>query len=422
MPELLLHYIWQQKAFLSLPQATTDGREVEVIDVGEHNTDAGPDFFNAKLRIGGVLWSGNIEIHVYSSDWYRHGHQSDSAYDSVILHVVRKADKEVFNSRGEKITQCELKYPHNEGMLEQMLIDRLSLCNEKIAQTPSLITPQWKNCLLQDRLTKKISIIRQLLSLTHNDWEEAFYVTLAHNFGFHTNGLPFELLAKQTPLSCLMKHRNSLFQLEAILFGQSGLLSEATAQDDYSRRLLAEYLFLQKKFSLEPLQGSMWKLLRMRPQNFPHLRIAQFAALLYQTEHLLAQILQETDIARLRSLFRVTPSAYWQNHFRFGVASEEKDKMMGKSATDVLLINTAIPYRYAYALSRDANHSSEEAVELLRQLPAEKNHIVEQWKLLGLKVKNAADSQAYIQLYQNYCLTHRCLNCDVGYQIFTMPS
>lgn len=420
VPELLLHYIWQQKAFLAFPQMTTDGRQVEVIDVGQHNTDAGPDFFNAKIRIGGVLWSGNVEIHVLASDWYKHQHQTDPAYDNIILHVVRKADKRVYNTKGGEVMQCELKYPDNPKLLEQLLVDRLTLCNDRISRNPDLVTDRWKECLLRERLTKKEDAIRQLLALSHNNWEEAFYITLAHNFGFHTNGLPFELLAKQTPLPFLLKHRNSLFQLEAILFGQSGLLQEQTAQDDYSRGLLQEYRFLQKKFSLVPIEASLWKLLRMRPQNFPHIRIAQFAALLYQTEHLLAEVVAEDDIDRLRQLFISTPSDYWRTHYRFAASCPETDKTIGKSALDILLINTAIPYKYAYARSQDNNISADRFLRLLAAVPAEKNHIIARWKLIGLKVKNAADSQAFIHLYQNYCLSHRCINCEVGYQIFTV--
>ncbi len=422
MPELLLHYIWQQKAFLAFPQTTTDGTQVEVIDVGQHNLDAGPDFFNAKVRMDGILWSGNIEIHVLSSDWYRHNHHTDSAYDSIILHVVRKADRVVYNSKGELIPQCELKYPHNERILEQLLIDRLALCNEKIALNPSLVTPYWKEYLLRERLHKKEQAIQQLLSLSHNNWDEAFYITLAHNFGFHTNGLPFELLAKQTPLSCLLKHRDNLFQLEAILFGQSGLLNEQTAQDDYSLHLWQEYCFLQKKFSLQHLEPSLWKMLRMRPQNFPHVRIAQFAAIIHQSEHLFSHIINEEDTEAIRRLFQITASDYWTSHYSFAAPCPPAEKALGKSAIDILLINTVVPYKYAFAHSQDDSFTVDTPIQLLAKIPAENNYIVAQWKLLGMKVRNAADSQAFLHLYQNYCLTHRCVHCDVGYQIFTVQS
>ncbi len=334
MPELLLHYIWH-----------TDGRRIEVIDVGLHNSDAGPDFFNAKLRIDGVLWIGNIEIHVLSSDWYRHGHNTDNKYDNIILHVVRRADKEVYNSRGESIAQCELQYPHEEKRLERLLIDRLSLCSDRLIADPTLLTDNWRQKLLNDRMQKKADAINQLLSVSGNNWEEAFYVTLAHNFGFHTNSLPFELVAKSLPLAYILKHRDNLFQLEALLFGQSGLLTQKDATDDYSRSLYQEYLFLQKKFSLMPIDGSMWKLLRMHPQNFPHRRIAQFAALLHKSEFLFSSIIEKDNLKELRDCFVAPTSEYWHNHYRFAAESPAMNSEIGRSAVDVLLINTVAPYK-----------------------------------------------------------------------------
>ncbi|MBQ9705183.1 MAG: DUF2851 family protein [Paludibacteraceae bacterium] len=422
MPELLLHYIWLRKAFMAFPQTTTDGREVEVVDVGLHNMDAGPDFFNAKLRIGGVMWAGNVEIHVLSSDWYRHGHDTDPAYDSVVLHVVKRADREVYNSRGEAVVQCELRYPEAEHQLERLLQDRQELCRMRLTADPSLLTDDWKRSLLRDRMRRKTEAIDQLLELTRNNWEEAFYITLAHNFGFHTNGLPFELTARQTPLAFLLKHRNSLFQLEAMLFGQSGLLTETAATDDYSRRLLAEYRFLQQKFSLVPIDGSRWKMLRMRPRNFPHVRIAQFAALLHQSEFLFSQVVQETGLKQLRSLFDAEPSDYWQTHYRFGAQAPLSVKTLGKTAVDLLLVNTVAPYQNAWAATRSNRAGQEGAFALLEAIPAERNHITDRWRLLGLTVRTAADSQAYIQLYEHYCLVNRCSGCDVGYQIFTVKN
>ncbi len=411
MPELLLHYIWQMKAFLALPQETTDGRCVEVIDVGTHNTDAGPDFFNVKLRIDGQVWVGNVEIHILSSDWYRHKHEKDAAYDNIILHVVKQADREVRNSRGEVIPQCELRYPTDEKQLERLLIDRLSVCNTKIAEQPSLVAETWKQTLLNRRLQKKTEAIDMLLRQSHNDWEEALYITLAHNFGFHTNGLPFEMVARQTPLAYLRKHRDNLFQLEAFMLGQANLLSRG--EGEYFRKLQAEYAFLQKKFSLQPVDGALWKMGRMRPQNSPIVRLMQFAALMQQSEGLFAKVIQTSDVGELRELFAVRVS----DEFAAGIGS--KAYAIGKSSIDILLINTVVPYKFAYGKAHNNLRLQEEALAILHVLSAEKNHIIEQWKLLGLRAKNAADSQALIHLYQDYCVTHRCFQCDVGYQIFT---
>lgn len=407
MPEILLHYIWSKGLFLGLPQITTDGRSVEVISMGKHNLDQGPDFFGAVIRIGGVEWSGNVEIHVRASDWYKHGHQHDKAYDNIILHVVREADKPVFSTTGQLIAQCELQFPENSSYLAQMLADRSSLCAEQLFAHPELLQDNWKTTLLRDRMQKKTQAIETLLRQTCNAWEQAFYITLAHNFGFHTNGLPFELLAKHTPLACLQKHRDSLFQLEAILYGQSGLLTSETATDEYRQKLLTEYTFLRKKFSLTPIDGTMWKRMRMRPQNFPEVRIAQFAALIHHSEGLFAKIIQESDPQLLRSLFAIQASDYWRN------------AKIGKGAIDVLLINTVVPYKYAWGKQHAQPALQEEAYRILQQLPAEENHNITQWKLLGVEINNAADSQTFIHLYQDYCIRHRCLNCDIGYQIFT---
>lgn len=407
MPELLLHYIWLKRLFLTLPQYTTDGRPVEVINVGQHNLDQGPDFFGATIRIGGMEWTGNVEIHVKSSDWYKHGHQQDKAYDNIILHVVRQADKQVFSTNGDAIPQCELQYPENSAYLAGMLADKTSVCSQRLFANPALLQEDWKAMLLRDRMQKKSLAISQLLQLNCNDWEKAFYITLAHNFGFHTNGLPFELLAKQTPLSYLLKHRNSLFQLEAILYGQSGMLATDKRDDAYMQKLRKEYDFLAQKFSLTPLDATLWKHLRMRPQNFPEIRIAQFASLLHHTENLFSKILHSDNLRSLRELFAVTTSDAWGN------------AAIGRSAIDVLIINSVVPYKYAWGISHNDSQMVDSALHLLASIPAEKNHIVEQWKLLGVDVKNAADSQTFIHLYQDYCIRHRCLSCDVGYQIFT---
>lgn len=424
MPEFLLHTIWLNGLFQVFPQTTTDGRKVEVIDPGNHNMDAGPDFSAAQIRIDGVLLAGNVEIHVKSSDWMKHGHQQDAAYDTVILHVVKEADKEIFNSRGEAIAQCELKYPEDPQFLDALLANRKWLCAREWEQEDERID-NWKHQLLKDRMMRKCAAIDQLLLLTHNAWNEAFYVTLAHNFGFHTNSLPFELMAKQTPLSYLLKHRSSVFQLEAILFGQSGLLTAETVADDYSLRLWKEYCFLQKKFGLTPISGSIWKMGRMRPQNFPHLRIAQFAKLIHQSEHLLSEIIQTNDLKLLRQCFSVVPSDYWQTHYRFGAEVPPSAETaipkgtIGKSAVDVLIINTAVPYKYAWGRAHGDKTLRGDAFRLLDAIPAEKNHIISQWRTLGVRIRSAADSQTFIHLYQEYCIRQRCLNCDVGYQIFT---
>ena len=399
MPEILLHYIWEHCLWAGFAQQTTDGRRVEILSVGEHNRDAGPDYSHARIRIDGQEWVGNIEIHVCSSDWQRHKHHLDKAYDTVILHVVRTADKPVYNSRGELIPQCELQYPSNKDYLtelfqaaQQMDSARARIgCAEQLLREPALLTEGWKKTLLRKRFECKRASIERLLTITKGSWEHALYISLARNFGFHTNSVPFEELAINTPLAYLQKHRNNLFQLTALLMGQAGLIGEDEA-------MAKEYDFLRTKFGLTPLDASVWKNARLRPQNSPELRIRQFAQLLYQSEALLSKILDTDDLKSLVALFEV--------------------EHMGKSSIDILLINTVLPYKYAYSLRRNDTAQAEHSIALMERIAPENNTIIRQWRILGQEVTSAADTQALLHLYQNYCQHHECINCEVGYKIF----
>ena len=398
MPEIVLHYIWEHCLWAGFEQYTTDGKKVEILSVGEHNRDAGPDYSHARIRIDGHEWVGNIEIHVCASDWTKHHHHLDKAYDNIILHVVRTADKPIYNSKGELVPQCELNYPSDKDYLSALFesaqrmdsaIARIG-CAEQLLHDPRLLTEGWRKTLLCKRLECKRASITRLLEITKGSWEHALYISLARNFGFHTNSVPFEELAINTPLSCLQKHRNSLFQLTALLLGQAGLVQEPELQKEYD--------FLRIKFGLTPLDGSIWKHARLRPQNSPELRIRQFAQLMHQSENLLSKILDTDDLKELEVLFAVP--------------------QMGKSSVDILLINTVIPYKYAYALHQNNPVKAEQALRLMEKIPAENNTIVRQWRVLGQEVKNAADTQALLHLYQNYCQHHECINCEVGYKIF----
>ena len=343
-----------------------------------------------------------------SSDWIRHHHHLDKAYDSVILHIVRTADKPIYNSRGELVPQCELQYPSDKDYLTHLFESARQMdsamsrigCAEQLIHDPHLLTEGWRKTLLRKRLECKRSSIIRLLEITKGSWEHALYISLARNFGFHTNSLPFEQLAIHTPLSYLQKHRNNLFQLTALLMGQAGLIDDAAMQKEYD--------FLRTKFSLTPLDGSIWKHARMRPQNSPELRIRQFAQLLYQSENLLSKILDSNDLKELEQLFEITSERL----------TCSCSKPVGKSSIDILLINTVIPYKYAYALYKNNAPQAEAAMSLMERIPAENNTIIRQWRVLGQKIQNAADTQALLHLYQNYCQHHECINCEVGYQIF----
>ena len=400
MPEILLHYIWEHCLWAGFEQFTTDGRRVEILSVGEHNRDSGADYSHARILLDGKEWGGNVEIHVTSSDWNKHRHHTDKAYDTVILHVVRKADKPVYNSKGEPIPQCQLQYPDDQDYLTELFeaaqqmdsaVGRIG-CAEQLLKEPTLLTDGWRHTLLRKRLECKRASIERLLAITKGSWEHALYISLARNFGFHTNSVPFEELAVNTPLSYLQKHRNSLFQLTALLMGQAGLIKPD------EQELRKEYDFLRTKFSLAPLEPGIWKHARLRPQNSPELRIRQFAQLLYQSDNLLSKILDTPRMEDLVPLFAV-------------------DKM-GRSSIDILLINTVIPYKYAYAVYREDRNAAEQALRLMESIAPENNTIIRQWQVLGQQVRNAADSQALLHLYQNYCQHHECINCEVGYTVF----
>ena len=399
MPEILLHYIWEHCLWAGFEQQTTDGQRIEILSVGEHNRDAGPDYSHARIRIDGREWIGNVEIHVCSSDWLRHKHHLDKAYDTVILHVVRTADKPIYNSRGELIPQCELQYPSNKDYLTELFQAAQHMdsararigCAEQLLREPALLTEGWKKTLLRKRFECKRASIERLLSITKGSWEHALYISLARNFGFHTNSVPFEELAINTPLAYLQKHRNNLFQLTALLMGQAGLIVDDEA-------MAKEYDFLRTKFGLMPLDASVWKNARLRPQNSPELRIRQFARLLYQSEALLSKILDTDDLKTLVALFEASQA--------------------GRSSIDILLINTVLPYKYAYALHRNDTAQAEHAMALMERIAPENNTIIRQWRILGQQVTSAADTQALLHLYQNYCQHHECINCEVGYKIF----
>ena len=417
MKESILHYVWQYKLFP--PTLTTTASErVEVIDVGRLNTDAGPDFFNAKLRIDDTLWAGNVEFHLRSSDWKRHNHGNDKAYNNVILHVVEKADDEVHRTNGENIPQLELKVPENvQKNYEELLAGKTWIaCEKSIPQVDNFKINVWKNTLLTERLEQKTDAISRLLEQTDNHWEEAFYISLARSFGFGVNSLPFELTAKSLPLGILAKHKDHLFQLEALLFGQAGLLENAET-DDYLQELRKEYDFLQRKYGLTSIDGSQWKLLRLRPDNFPHVRLAQFAQFIHASTKLFSKILEKDNVDELRDLFQCEVSDYWQRHYLFGKESRVSKKHMGAASVDILLINTVIPFLFAYGRKKNDETLTEKVVRWLENIPAENNSIIKKWKELGITAHNAFDTQALLQLKKMYCDEKKCLRCRVGHQV-----
>lgn len=432
--EKLLHYVWRHRMFPLEPLHTTDGEAIEVLDPGLKNTDAGPDFFNAKVRIGGTMWVGNVEIHLRSSDWERHGHHTDAAYNSVILHVAELVDADVVTADGKRPPQLQLAIP------DSLRRDYNTLCRTEdyprcwtiIKGVPRLVTHSWLSALLAERLTERAAMVTERLRLTDGDWERAFFITMARNFGFGINGEAFEYWARHLPLHAAAKHRDDAFQLEALFLGAAGLLRDeaippsarkAAANDLYLRRLRTEWAFLAHKFQLpEPMEAKQWRYLRLRPQNFSHLRIVQLAQLYFRRTAGLANILEAKDRKALHVCFNTGVSEYWRSHYLFGLESEAKDKTLSTASRDLIIINTVVPTLFAYGQEHHDEGLQERAVELLESMKAEQNFIMRQWQQCGLAVDNAADSQALIQLKREYCDRLDCLRCRFGYEYLKKDS
>ena len=423
MKESILHYVWQNKLFTAHDLRTTDGEKLDVIDVGRNNTDAGPDFFNAKIRIGETLWAGNVEIHACSTDWYKHNHQSDKAYNSVILHVVLHADSEVYRRDGDRIPQLELNYPTQiDTNYDQLFsVQKWIPCSDKISLVPAIFIQSWKSALLVERLEQKMNSIEQLLLESNQYWEEAFYVTLARSFGFGTNSQAFERLAKSLSISVLGKHKDNIIQLEALLFGQAGLLNP-DKQDDYCIKLKKEYDFLRVKYGLIPLDGSEWKLLRLRPDNFPHIRIAQFAALIHTSTKLFSKVVENTKIESLRRLFESEPSSYWKSSYLFANKSTLHPKKLGAQSINGIIINTVVPFLFCYANHKNNDELKRKVLQIMEEMPAERNSIINGWYRLDQTAENAFDTQALIQLKKQYCDEKKCLRCPIGHKVLTLQT
>ena len=416
--ERLLHYVWKYKLYTATPLITTEGRPVQVIDPGMQNTDAGPDFFNAKIKIDGTLWVGSVEIHDKSSDWLLHHHDTDKAYDCVILHIIGFHDFQPVRTNGNPIPQMLLTVPENIlRSIDWLLYREEALpCLDHITGIAPLHIACWMEALLSERLERKTHDIFLLLDAYQTDWNEVFYITLTRNFGFGVNNDAFERLAKSLPLRCIQKQRNSHSQIEAMLFGQAGMLEEEN-DDHYYRLLQREYDFLRHKFSLSPMEDFVFKNLRTRPVNFPYLKVAQLAALWVQYDTLFSAILEARSTGEIKKYFRIPPSGYWETHYHFRYASPRKEKTIGENALNILLINTVVPMLFAYGLHNKRPEYCERATRLLESIPPEKNTIVTTFYNAGITVRHAGDSQALIQLKREYCEKKKCLYCRIGFRM-----
>lgn len=426
MQEAFLHYIWQTQRFLTTNLKTTDGEEIRVFKKGFLNTNAGPDFTNARLQIGDVEWAGNVEVHVNAAEWYAHKHQQDEAYENVILHVVWQHDRDVFRTDGSKIPVLELVNIVSEKLVEKQnqLINSQSLipCENQFAEVSEFTKVSMLGSALTQRLQQKAVVVAELFTANNSDWEETAYQALAKNFGFKLNAEPMLQLAQNLPLKILQKHRNNSVQIEALLFGMAGFLEESGG--DFAVKLKSEYDFLAVKYGLKSkqLNAHEWKFLRTRPANFPTVRLAQFAALVTSQQSFFSLFTQTVDVDSIKKAFEIEQSAYWQNNYHFDKPLAKPLKQLGKASIENLLVNSVVPTLVCYAQYVDNRELIERAEQILESLPPENNNITRKWESLGLKIQSSFDSQAGIELFNNFCQKRKCMNCKIGAEVLKSTS
>jgi hypothetical protein len=419
--EDFLHFIWKFRLYNSQALVVHPQAKLQVINPGLLNKNAGPDFMEAKLRIDETLWVGHVEIHLRSSDWLLHHHQHDPAYDNVILHVVYENDLPVYRKNGCEIPVFVLKGMFDEGLWHNyhaLITNANSFpCEKHLRGVDTIVINAFLNRQLVERLESKTMAIHQQLELYKGDWEKTFYYFLARSFGFKVNGAPFELLASSLDLLILKKYQGNSLQFEALLFGQAGFLN-GSFEDAYPENLKKEYLFLRKKHQLLPIDVSLWKFLRMRPQNFPTIRLAQYSALLLQHPNLFTKLLELNDFKAYYLLFQHLPvHSYWEEHFHFNKVTSRVSVQIGKSSVENILMNTICLFLYVYGKYTDQDKYIDKAFDLLNFLPAEKNSITEKYKFAGINLDSAFLSQAVLQLNKNFCSQKKCLNCNIGIKI-----
>lgn len=411
MTEKLFHFIWRFQYYNRQALSTTEGESIEIIHPGQHNHQQGPDFLQARIRIGKTLLAGSIELHLRTSDWNRHQHSGDPNYHNVVLHVVYEHD-----GGGEALPILELQPRISTLLLDHfqqlMQSDAFIPCGTRIGQVPELTLTAWKERLVAERLQRKAGQLSKPVSDNQLHWEEGFWHLLARSFGARTNAEAFEAVARSLPLKVLARHSNSIHQLEAMLLGQARLL-DFDFTDDYSQMLQREYRFLQTKWNLKPISLPV-HFLRMRPPNFPTIRLAQLAALVQQSAHLFSKVLATADLKELQNLFHATANDYWHYHYRFDEPTPFQPKRVGEDMIHHLLINVVAPVLYAYGQYHKNNVYTLRAADILEQLPPENNAVTRGFRPLGIATHNAADAQALLELRNNYCNERRCLECAVG--------
>jgi hypothetical protein len=419
MTESLLQFIWQFQYFSKGELATTAGESIQIISPGQYNANQGPDFTDAKIRVGKTTWAGTVELHNLTSDWDKHNHNGDKNYNNVILHVVWENDTSKID-----VPALELKERVSKILLQryQELINLSAFipCEKSIAFVRDITWKSWKDRLLAERLMRKAKSVELFLQQNNYHWEETFWWLLAKNFGMKVNAEAYEAMARSIPVNILAKHKSQIQQLEALLLGQAGLLNDKFSED-YPKLLQREYKFLKEKYRLKPIHQPV-HFLRMRPGNFPTIRLAQLAALITGSAHLFSKIKDAKTVKEIKQWFDITANDYWHYHYRFGETSSFKKKTLGAAMTENIIINTVAPVLFAYGSYHDEQKYKDKALRWLEQTAAESNSITKGFQKLGIENKNAFDSQALIELKNEYCNKKRCLECSVGNAILKPQS
>lgn len=417
MKEKLLHFIWKLKLFSTEKICTSKGKNIEILSIGTENLNTGPDFLNAKIFINSQLWAGNVEIHVNSSDWYIHEHEIDKNYDSVILHVVWEHDVEIFRKSNEVIETLELKRYISGDLLAKYnklfnKTRRWINCENDILTIDSFTFTNWLERLYFERLEQKSIQIHQILKSTNNNWEQTLFVLLAKNFGFHVNSDAFMSFANSFDFSILRKCSSSLRQLEALFMGQAGLLNDEV-ECEYYEELKAEYNYLKHKFKLVSISKNEIQFFRLRPNNFPTIRLSQLAKLYYTCQNLFSQVFDLRAVDGYYELFKVSTTEFWETHYTFEKQSKKKVKSLSKSFIDLLLINTIIPLKFVY-LKSIGKSDFIDLMRLIEEIKPEKNSIISKFNDLKIETKSAFKTQSLLQLKNEYCNQQRCLECAIG--------
>lgn len=422
MNESFLHYIWQFQYFDKKDLRSSTGEDITIFNPGYKNTHAGPDFYNAKLRIDSIEWAGSVEIHIYSSGWREHKHQDDLAYENVVLHVVWEENEKIIRKDGTLLPTLELRNRVAQSFLLQykriIHSPHKIPCANAIGSVPDLIRLSMLDKALMSRMESKANNILMALQKSNADWEETCYQMLCKNFGFKVNTEPFLQLAQSLPYKILMKHGDKLDQMEALIFGHAGFLNE-TINDAYYLLLKREYTLLRKKYDLADRQmnKAQWRFLRLRPANFPTIRLAQLASLLHHQKNLFSRIVTMGSLNDLMLTFSAKPSAYWLHHYQFFKKQEKEIPSLGRMSIENIVINSIVPMLVAYGKAKDDQRYVDRAIQLLQEIGPEKNTILRSWEALGLTNKTAFDSQALIELHNSFCIRRRCLDCNIGFSL-----